>query len=114
MDISRDTFQVEADIARAWTLPAHLYWDANILVAEKEKIFSLTWQVVGHGIQVANPGDYFTTELLGKPLLFVRGGNLRGFITSAGTGPGLRRKGAVRANCFAAETTARLMDSTAR
>ena len=81
MDISRDTFQVEADIARAWTLPAHIYWDTNILLVEKEKIFSLTWQVVGHGIQVANPGDYFTTDLLGKPLLFVRGsdGNLRGF-----------------------------------
>jgi hypothetical protein len=42
MDISKDTFQVEADIARAWTLPAHLYWDANILLAEKEKIFSRT------------------------------------------------------------------------
>jgi choline monooxygenase len=81
MDISRDTFQVEADIARAWTLPAHLYWDANILLAEKEKIFSCTWQVVGQASQVTNPGDYFTTELLGDPLLFVRGsdGKLRGF-----------------------------------
>jgi choline monooxygenase len=36
---------------------------------------------VGHVSQVANPGDYFTTELVGEPLLFVRGsdGKLRGF-----------------------------------
>jgi choline monooxygenase len=81
MDISKNAFQVEADIARAWTLPADLYLDANILLSEKEKIFSRTWQVVGHGSQVANPGDYFTTELMGEPLLLVRGGDakLRGF-----------------------------------
>jgi choline monooxygenase len=81
MDRSKEAFQVEADIARAWTLPAPLYTDAGILLAEREKIFARTWQVVGHAGQVANPGDYFTTELLGEPLLLVRGvdGRLRGF-----------------------------------
>jgi choline monooxygenase len=66
---------------RAWTLPAELYRDVSILAAEKEKIFSRTWQVVGNGSQVANPTDYFTTELIGEPLLIVRGGDgkLRGF-----------------------------------
>ena len=81
MDISKDIFQVDAEIARAWTLPAQLYTDPSILLAEKERIFSRTWQVVGHRSQVANPGDYFTTELLGEPLLLVRGvdAELRGF-----------------------------------
>ena len=81
MDPSKEAFQVEADIARAWTLPAPLYTDAGILLAEKEKIFARTWQVVGHASQVANPGDYFTTELMGEPLLLARGldGRLRGF-----------------------------------
>ena len=81
MDSPNDRFQVEADIARAWTLPASLYTDASALLAEKEKIFARTWQVVGHASQVANPGDYFTTELIGEPLVFVRGldGKLRGF-----------------------------------
>jgi choline monooxygenase len=81
MNISRDALQVDANIARAWTLPAHLYTDANIFAEEKEKIFARTWQVVGHASQVANAGDYFTTELLGEPLVFVRGfdGKLRGF-----------------------------------
>ncbi len=81
MDRGKDPFQVETQIARAWTLPADLYTDTTILAAEKEKIFARTWQVVGHASQVANPGDYFTTELIGEPLVFVRGldGRLRGF-----------------------------------
>ncbi len=81
MDTPEDSRQVEAEIARAWTLPSSLYTDATIFAAEKEKIFSRTWQVVGHASQVEKPGDYFTTELLGEPLVFVRGtdGQLRGF-----------------------------------
>jgi phenylpropionate dioxygenase-like ring-hydroxylating dioxygenase large terminal subunit len=81
MNISKDVFQVDVDIARAWTLPAQLYTDASVFAEEKEKIFARTWQVVGHASQVANAGDYFTTELVGEPLVFVRGldGKLRGF-----------------------------------
>ena len=81
MDTSKEPFHVEAEIARAWTLPAHLYTDAGVFATEQEKIFSRTWQVVGHASQVAHPGDYFTTELIGEPLVFVRGldGKLRGF-----------------------------------
>jgi choline monooxygenase len=74
-------FSIDSDIAKAWTLPSHLYTDASVFADEKEKIFARTWQVVGHASQVANPGDFFTTELMGEPLLFVRGvdGKLRGF-----------------------------------
>jgi len=81
MAIPKDSMHVEADIARAWTLPATLYTDAAVFAAEKEKIFSRSWQVVGNCAQAENPGDYFTTELLGEPLLMVRGadGKLRGF-----------------------------------
>ena len=73
--------QVDSDISRAWTLSSALYTSAEALVTEKGKIFSRSWQVVGHASQVANPGDYFTTELVGEPLLLVRGsdGKLRGF-----------------------------------
>ena len=81
MAISKDGGQVESNIARAWTLPASLYTDPGVHAAEKENIFGCTWQVVGHFGQVANPGDYFTTEIIGEPLLIVRGadGVLRGF-----------------------------------
>jgi choline monooxygenase len=82
----KDSFRIDPDIidpdiARAWTLPAHLYHDAAIFMAEKERIFARAWQVVGNAQKVANSGDFFTTNLLGEPLLFVRGadGKLRGF-----------------------------------
>src|SRR5467141_664007 len=81
MPISKDAMRVDADITRAWTLPATRYTDAGVFAAEREKIFSRTWQVVGHSDKVINPGDYFTTELIGEPLLLVRGTDrkLRGF-----------------------------------
>ena len=59
-------------IARVWTLPACAYTDPGVHAAEKEKMFGCTWQVVGHFDQVANPGDYFTIEIIGEPLLIVR------------------------------------------
>jgi choline monooxygenase len=76
-----ESLQVDCDVARAWTLPSSLYTDPAAFAAEKEKIFARSWQVVGHRDQVANAGDYFTVELIGEPLLIVRGadGKLRGF-----------------------------------
>jgi choline monooxygenase len=75
------SLHVDSDISRAWSIPAPYYVDAQVFALEKEKIFGCTWQVVGHRHQVLNPGDYFTTELSGEPLLMVRGanGDLRGF-----------------------------------
>ena len=72
---------IAADISQAWTLPSHLYTDPAVLASEKEKILARTWQVIGHHDQVAKPGDYFTADLIGEPLLMVRGndGVLRGF-----------------------------------
>ncbi len=68
---------IDPDIARAWTLPAELYFDPTVADREKAQIFSRTWQVVGHRDQAAQPGDYFTTELVGEPLLLVRGADAR-------------------------------------
>jgi choline monooxygenase len=78
---SKGRISIDSDVARAWTLPSHLYTEAAALAAEKEKIFARSWQVVGHHDKAANAGDYFTTELIGEPLLIVRGsdGKLRGF-----------------------------------
>ncbi|HTS35933.1 MAG TPA: aromatic ring-hydroxylating dioxygenase subunit alpha [Candidatus Solibacter sp.] len=77
----KDLWQVDSEISRAWTLDASFYTSAEVSGIEKERIFSRTWQVVGHSSLVARPGDYFTTELIGEPLVLVRGldGALRGF-----------------------------------
>lgn len=73
MNPSADWFRVALDVESAWTLPAALYTDPAVFAAEKERVFARTWQVVGHAHQVANAGDYFTTELVSEPLLIVRG-----------------------------------------
>jgi len=77
MPLLNHNFTIEKNISRAWTLPATLYFDPEIYAIEKETIFGQTWQVVGHRDQVAKPGDYFTTELIGEPLLIVRGADAR-------------------------------------
>lgn len=79
--IPTHALDIDSNIARAWTLPSSFYVDPAIAALEKERILFRTWQVVGHHDQVAKPGDFFTTELVGEPLLIVRGGDgkLRGF-----------------------------------
>jgi choline monooxygenase len=81
MTVSLESLRIDPDIAQAWSLPALFYTDTNVSALEHQKIFGKTWQVVGHRHQVTNPGDYFTTELHGEPLLLVcgGGGELRGF-----------------------------------
>jgi len=76
-----ESLQIHRDISCAWTLPAPLYFDAEVFAAEKDAIFARAWNVAGHYDQVKNAGDYFTPELVGEPLLIVRGvdNKLRGF-----------------------------------
>jgi choline monooxygenase len=73
--------QIDSDISQAWSIPAPFYTDPEVAARETERIFARTWQVVGRREQLAKPSDFFTTELLGEPLLLVRGslGELRGF-----------------------------------
>src|SRR5258708_12251351 len=63
----------DRDIARASTLPAPLYFSPATVEDEKNRLFGSTWQVVGPVRQAASPGDYFTFDLIGEPLLIARG-----------------------------------------
>jgi choline monooxygenase len=64
---------IDFDIARASTLSAPLYFSPENFGREKTALFAATWQVVGHVRQATSPGDYFTFDLLGEPLLIARG-----------------------------------------
>jgi choline monooxygenase len=76
-----DQSLIDPEIARAWTLPARFYVDPETYQDELRQIFHRTWQVAGHRDQLAQPGDYFTAEVAGEPLLLVREHNreARGF-----------------------------------
>lgn len=55
------------------TIPYRLYTDPDVLKAEQERIFSKTWQYVCHESRVRRPGDFFTCEAAGEPIVVVRG-----------------------------------------
>jgi choline monooxygenase len=64
---------IDFDIARASTLSAPLYFSPENFEREKTALFAATWQLVGHVRQATSPGDYFTFDLLGEPILIARG-----------------------------------------
>src|SRR5262249_2223695 len=74
-------FDFEERIERAETLPARCYTDAAYLSLEQRRIFNRAWQLVGRLDQVSEPGAYFTDDVVGEPIVVVRGqdGELRGF-----------------------------------
>jgi len=76
-----DRLEIDSDIVSACSLPSHFYINPEVFGLEKDKIFRRAWQVVGHHDQVAKPGDFFTLDLQGEPILLVRdaAGELRGF-----------------------------------
>jgi hypothetical protein len=49
------------DLRDASTLPYAWYVDPGKFALEHARIFSRTWQYVGHVGRVASPGDFFTT-----------------------------------------------------
>src|SRR5690606_36558428 len=62
-------------------LPAWIYRDPDFFELEKRSIFRTSWQLVCHGNDVPNPGDYQCFDLLGESIVTVRGrdGVIRSF-----------------------------------
>ncbi len=54
------------------TLPPEFYISTTWLEHETEELLRREWLCLGRVEEVANPGDYFTLEVLGEPLLVVR------------------------------------------
>ena len=49
-----------------------LFIDDEIFDLEMEHLFANTWVYVGHGSQVANPGDFYSTTVGNQPVVMVR------------------------------------------
>jgi len=63
---------LEQDIGTARALPMEMYASKALLDAEREHVLKREWLCVGRLEQVEAPGDYFTVELLGEPVVIVR------------------------------------------
>jgi choline monooxygenase len=57
---------------RARSMPSAFYTSAEFLKLEEDVVFRPGWVCLGHIGEVRNPGDYFTTDLVGEPLIVVR------------------------------------------
>ena len=56
-----------------WTLEPGHYTSNEYYDLEIEHIFKKEWICVGHILEVKQPGDLFTVELVGEPMMIVRG-----------------------------------------
>jgi phenylpropionate dioxygenase-like ring-hydroxylating dioxygenase large terminal subunit len=65
----------------AETLPPFAYTSGDFYRREVERIFLKEWNFMGRADLVPNPGDYFAVELVGVPIIVVRGqdGMVRAF-----------------------------------
>ena len=61
------------DRDQARTMPPSFYTSDDFLELEKEQIFRREWICLGHIGEIPEPGDFFTTELVGEQLLVSRG-----------------------------------------
>ena len=76
-----DLYDRNAPLEEASTIPAAWYLDERIEDLERDQVFGRSWIAVGRADQVSEPGQFFTVELAGEPLVVVRGtdGELRAF-----------------------------------
>lgn len=76
-----DSYDPNAPLDRAWTIPATWYTDERVYDLELESVFARSWQMIARTDQVSEPGQYVTADIAGQPIVIVRGddGVLRGF-----------------------------------
>jgi choline monooxygenase len=74
-------YDPQAPLENAWTIPGSWYTDPRVFALEQRAVLGGNWTVVGRADQVREPGQFFTVELAGEPLVVVRGKDavLRGF-----------------------------------
>ena len=60
------------DLAEAESLPPLCYTDAAFYAFETEAVFAHEWLCVGREDWVREPGDYFTTAIVGEPIVVAR------------------------------------------
>src|SRR5262245_17406531 len=69
----------EAEPLPHWAYTSPVWYEREV-----ERIFRKAWNYVGHESQVPKPGDYFTVDIAGIPLIVIRGQDevVRAFLNS--------------------------------
>jgi len=76
--------KVRLPLLEAETMPPWTYTSDAFYNREVDRIFKKVWNFLGHVDQVAKPGDYFTLNFVGVPLIILRdnAGEVRAFANS--------------------------------
>jgi glycine betaine catabolism A len=53
-------------------LPREFYVSTDVFAIDMERIFGRWWLFAGHGCTIPNPGDFFTYQIGGDPIIVVR------------------------------------------
>lgn len=64
--------QTRQPITAASHTPGAIYASEEVLQLEKQNLFMKEWLCVARVEEVENPGDYFSTRIIGEPVLVVR------------------------------------------
>jgi phenylpropionate dioxygenase-like ring-hydroxylating dioxygenase large terminal subunit len=77
-----DGVSVPDMLAAGRSLPSSWFHEQEIFAQEQQQIWRRSWVYVGPASKAKEPGDYFTCEVAGVPLLVVRGKDelLRAFV----------------------------------
>ena len=75
------SYDAKAQLDQASTIPAAWYTDKRIFELEKQMVFGRSWQFAARADQLPEPGDFVTTDIVGEPIVIVRGSDqvVRGF-----------------------------------
>jgi len=75
------TYDDQAPLERASTIPGPWYVDPRIAELERQTVFSKSWQLIGRIDQLQNPGQFLRATVAGEPIVAVRGSDnvLRAF-----------------------------------
>jgi choline monooxygenase len=76
--------QVRRELRQASHLPPWCYTSEEFFHAEMQAIFMRHWNFLGRSDALLKPGNYFTAEIAGVPLIILRGsdGDLSAFVNS--------------------------------
>jgi choline monooxygenase len=75
------SYNDQAPLSEASTIPAPWYVDVRIAELENETVFRKSWQLLGRADQATKPGQFVSATVAGEPIVAVRGidGELRAF-----------------------------------
>jgi choline monooxygenase len=79
-DFSEEELQI-SPLGISQTIPSSWYTDSRYLELEKHVLFASSWQYVGHECRLPHPGDHIVADIVGNPVVVVRGndGRIRAF-----------------------------------